>query len=855
MWALDEAAVEHVFKARVVAPAEVTLESIERTVSAGLCVSCEICRAICPEEAIATKMGGGQRLPVVDVERCSGCGLCVGTCPGLRIDPHGIISSGLADEAGLAGSYRDCRSVKLKDGGLLARTASGGVVTGMALNLIEQGRYDFVSVLDAVGPLPGAPTLRFTSRPEEIIGAAKSKYAPASAHDIVKALDARRGDRFIVTATPCVADGIMRYARLRGIDLEHVLFIGLFCELTMSLNFIEYVRRRYGSPGEDIESLDYRNKLAGGWPGDMVVSFSSGRKAVIGRKERMAVKPYFMLERCLYCTDKLNRASDISVGDCYLKGPKDREGKSSVIIRTEKGQAAFSGCGEAFYTESSELGQIWVSQGCGQLQERVNRLRDTAPERGNGPDVTSRVGLCHEATSTQASRIRWGRELNLSRIRVDRIIRNAAARARSLSSYALAVAVFSWRVLADAPSLLLGKRPEYKGGGAVAIVGANFQNRGAQAMALTAMDEVRSSDPGTVIYMLVNDYEREPGKWNEFRVETVRWNGKSQLLQLCPGLLRNLSARLLPPGSNPGGAGAFKDVDAFIDVSGYALSSKWKWKNSVSYIANIMVAKKLGAAIELLPQSFGPWDYPKHVKPLIYPLLYLYLRYPTRICAREELGRQYIGKFSRRVELLPDIVLTGGDYGRQNILKPETCLRMLTVQESSVGIIPNARVFERLDPGSFFRIYDEAIAVVREQGRTALLLWYSAEDRLLCEKIYEMNRGGGGIELMSHDLNTIETEHVISQLDFIVTSRFHSIVHAYRNGVPAVALGWAHKYESLLEAFGQMDYMLDTGAEAVEENMRAALESMNNNCGEERVRIRSNLDAIRIRDWRAKNGL
>ena len=42
----------------------------------------------------------------------------------------------------------------------------------------------------------------------------------------------------------------------------------------------------------------------------------------------------------------------------------------------------------------------------------------------------------------------------------------------------------------------------------------------------------------------------------------------------------------------------------------------------------------------------------------------------------------------------------------------------------------------------------------------------------------------------------------IAQAKFLVGSRFHSIVAALSSGVPAVSLGWAHKYEQLAKDLG-----------------------------------------------------
>ncbi|HEY0502773.1 MAG TPA: ferredoxin-type protein NapF [Lysobacter sp.] len=44
-------------------------------------VVCSSCRDACPERAIAFPLTSRVPLPVVDADRCSGCGACVAVCP------------------------------------------------------------------------------------------------------------------------------------------------------------------------------------------------------------------------------------------------------------------------------------------------------------------------------------------------------------------------------------------------------------------------------------------------------------------------------------------------------------------------------------------------------------------------------------------------------------------------------------------------------------------------------------------------------------------------------------------------------------------------------------------------------
>ncbi|WP_422484798.1 polysaccharide pyruvyl transferase family protein [Gudongella sp. DL1XJH-153] len=57
-----------------------------------------------------------------------------------------------------------------------------------------------------------------------------------------------------------------------------------------------------------------------------------------------------------------------------------------------------------------------------------------------------------------------------------------------------------------------------------------------------------------------------------------------------------------------------EDSDYIIDVSGYALSSQRGIRRSFDYLINILIAKKHGIKMYLMPQSFGPFYYGKGYK-------------------------------------------------------------------------------------------------------------------------------------------------------------------------------------------------------------------------------------------------
>lgn len=77
------------------------------------------------------------------------------------------------------------------------------------------------------------------------------------------------------------------------------------------------------------------------------------------------------------------------------------------------------------------------------------------------------------------------------------------------------------------------------------------------------------------------------------------------------------------------------------------------------------------------------------------------------------------------------------------------------------------------------------------------------------QKIAEMFADEAHVHLLENDFSCLQYDAFVKSFEFIICSRFHGIVHAYKNYIPAIALGWAVKYRELTENVGQSSYIFD----------------------------------------------
>ncbi|MFX1512918.1 MAG: Coenzyme F420 hydrogenase/dehydrogenase, beta subunit C-terminal domain, partial [Promethearchaeota archaeon] len=306
------------------------MNNVLKTRELDLCTSCEICLAICPKEAISMECRYGQFLPKIDQNRCINCKTCLTVCPGIDYDSnrHWKKSITIND---LVGSYLDVYSAHTKDLKIRNQSASGGLITSLVIELLQNGEYESAFLLDFDTFRNKPARSKPIHQVKEVITASKSKYIPASVYEIVITLKKEDKKKYIIVGTPCQILGIKKFLKKSHLKKRNLLFLGLFCDKTLNFNIIRYFEERYKRSGENLTKIDFRNKESRGWPGDTKLYFDSGRIRIVNNTERMNLKPYFQLNRCVYCLDKLNKLADISFGDCYIKRLEDKLGKSSVI--------------------------------------------------------------------------------------------------------------------------------------------------------------------------------------------------------------------------------------------------------------------------------------------------------------------------------------------------------------------------------------------------------------------------------------------------------------------------------------------------------------------------------------------
>ncbi len=238
-------------------------------------------------------------------------------------------------------------------------SVSGGGCTQLVLDLLSLKQYDSAFLVGEATLDQTCSAKRYEDK-DDIRSTQKSKYLQVSHEATLRHMLLNRQERIIIVGTPCAVRGLLKAIKLFHLNRGNYLFIGLFCDKTMTSNVLNYFKDL--AEGFDLKSADFRSKEAGGWPGNIRLNFVDGSHRDFDRSFRMSVKDYFQPECCLYCLDKLNILADLSLGDDYTSSCPNPKGANSVIVRTKRGLAAWGATLSHLEVVESSIEQIAESQ-------------------------------------------------------------------------------------------------------------------------------------------------------------------------------------------------------------------------------------------------------------------------------------------------------------------------------------------------------------------------------------------------------------------------------------------------------------------------------------------------------------
>lgn len=346
----------------------------------------------------------------------------------------------------------------------------------------------------------------------------------------------------------------------------------------------------------------------------------------------------------------------------------------------------------------------------------------------------------------------------------------------------------------------------------VLIFGGYINNKGAQSMLFTVVDKIKKKNPEAKIFVVTEQNVAEKIKdiYN-FNFLEINIKTKLKISEVPFSMISRLIKGKADEKQRKNFIENIENADLIIDISGFALSSKFTKNNTLNYLSNISLAKKYDVPMYLLPQSFGPFNYKFPENIIMMRLMKKYLKYPNRIYAREKEGLNFLENMGlKNIEHSVDTVFKKDEnFKTSNIYKKNVNIRTLEIKNNSVGVIPNNKLINTHNEEEILNMYVSFIKKLIEKEKNIYLLRHSTEDLYIIQNIYKKFKSEKNVHLIEEEYSALELQIILSEFDFLIASRYHSIVHGYSVGTPALVIGWAIKYVELTREFKQENFQFN----------------------------------------------
>lgn len=345
----------------------------------------------------------------------------------------------------------------------------------------------------------------------------------------------------------------------------------------------------------------------------------------------------------------------------------------------------------------------------------------------------------------------------------------------------------------------------------ILITGGNFINKGAQSMLFCLVDNLKNIYPNAEIVMIDLFPTLQSKDKDIYIFKIVNMHIRTLLRMAFPLLklivkpkpISNLESNIYTH---------FKTADIILDISGYGVSSHNQspiW--TFATLFPVILAKKNNIPFIFLPQSIGPFKFKGWKKIIIWPLIKKYLKYPKSIFIREPESRTHLNPIRTKGIIDSfDLVLQSRKINLKNIYKNEklTSNDIFEIKKDSIIVIPNKQL-SKLKPQEYvISIFNKIIKSVLNKSAQVIIMRHSADDEELCNLIFQ-KVNDNRLQIINKDLSPYQIQRILEPASIVITSRYHGLIHSLKLHKPCLVIGWANKYQHVMNSFSLEDYYLD----------------------------------------------
>jgi polysaccharide pyruvyl transferase WcaK-like protein len=337
------------------------------------------------------------------------------------------------------------------------------------------------------------------------------------------------------------------------------------------------------------------------------------------------------------------------------------------------------------------------------------------------------------------------------------------------------------------------------------IRGAGFANKGAEAMLLTLVDNALKYNMQSSFIIPVKELYKPIAKKYGF-IPLVKSEKTTMLSRLS---------------SKKEHFFAYLECQAVLDVGGYQFGDRWGSDSAMAVSKKIYLRNMLKTPTYFFPQAWGPFEdasFGKSIPGIINNSAMVFVRDSKSL----QYIKEIVPKAANVCRLGNDIawVFQGEKYSWGKVFL-EGVMGPLSHEIPIVCITPNMRIYEKykcVDEKNPYLNYLIEVTSRLLTHKTIKVIFLGHElriagdnqkdDSYLCkwlsDKVNHEN-----VNYIDAYLSARQVKSIIGCCSLILSSRYHALIAALSQGVPAVALGWSHKYNELMNSVGLADKALN----------------------------------------------
>ncbi|MGQ9915766.1 MAG: polysaccharide pyruvyl transferase family protein, partial [Thermogutta sp.] len=311
--------------------------------------------------------------------------------------------------------------------------------------------------------------------------------------------------------------------------------------------------------------------------------------------------------------------------------------------------------------------------------------------------------------------------------------------------------------------------------------GTGTHNKGAELMAVAVLQHYRAmaQPPDFAVSPHFGSYQDRAGYGLWTLVHARRW-GRSKLAfhLMNPALRRTY------------GVVREEDCESVLDASGFAFGDQHGPRPTLDMARNCRRWKRQGKKVVLLPQAFGPFS--SHA---IRAALRQLVEHCDLVFAREQTSYQALAEVvgsDDRIRVAPDFTLSVEGHLPAGFRG----------DSSTAFVVPNQRMLDKTDvrtQDAYIPFLAKAIDGLAVAGLRPIVLLHAPEDGALVAPIAQATPTRFDVLQIACPM---QLKGVLATGRLVIGSRFHALVGALSQAVPALACGWSHKYLELMQAYG-----------------------------------------------------